>query len=209
MLQKAAGFGKNRNATSDSISGGSGMFRVRKSHRITGLAVGLAIAIGFAIGLMIGGIWPHTSLHAMSTDRVDTFAVATGLVDEDVEAVYFMDFLTGDLRALVMGKQAGGFCGFFTINVSNHLGIDPSKNPRYLMVTGVVGLRRGGSRMQLSRAVVYVAEITTGKVGAYAIPWNPSMAAAGQKMAGNLIPVALDQFRVAPSGSIPVTSSSP
>ena len=185
------------------------MFRVRKLRRITGLAAGLAVAIGLSVGLMIGGIWPHTSLHAMATDRVDTFAIATGLVDEDVEAIYFLDFLTGELRALVMGKQAGGFCGFFTLNVANHLGIDPGKNPRYLMVTGVASLRRGGSRLQLSRAVVYVAEITSGKVGAYAIPWNPSMAAAGQKMAGNLIPVALDQFRVAPIGSVPVTSSSP
>lgn len=184
------------------------MFRVRKIRRISYMAAGLAVAVGLILGLTIGGLWPQTSLHAMATDRVDTFAIATGLVDDDVEAVYFLDFLTGDLRALVMGKQAGGFCGFYTFNVANHLGIDPAKNPRYLMVTGISSLRRGGSRMQLSRAVVYVAEVTTGKVAAYAIPWNPSMAAAGQTMRGNLIPVAIDQFRAPPMGAAPAINSS-
>jgi hypothetical protein len=185
------------------------MFRVRKIRRITGLALGLAVAIGVMVGLMVGGVWPQTSLHAMATDRVDTYAIATGLVDEDVEAVYFLDFLTGDLTAFVMGKQAGGFCGYFSFNVANHLGIDPVKNPRYMMVTGVASLRRGGSRMQLSRAVVYVAEVTSGKVGAYAVPWNPSMAAAGQRMGGPLIPVAKEQFRNAPIGGMPAASSNP
>ena len=176
------------------------MFKVRKIKRINSLAVGLAVAIGLAVGLMLGGLWPQTSLHATATDRMDTFAIATGEVDEDVEAIYFLDFLTGDLRALIMGKQAGGFCGSYSFNVCEHLGIDPGRNPRYLMVTGVASIRRGGSRLQLSRAVVYVAEVTSGKVGAYAIPWNPSMAAAGQKMSGNLLPVAVDQFRAATAG---------
>lgn len=185
------------------------MFKVRKIRRIICLELVLAVAVGLTIGLMLAGLWPQTSLHAMATDRVDTFAVATGQVDEDVEAIYFLDFLTGELKAMVMGKQAGGFCGYYNFNVASHLAIDPGKNPRYLMVTGVSSLRRGGSRMQLSRAVVYVAEVTSGKVGAYAIPWNPSMAAAGQRMVGNLIPVALDQFRSAPLGGIPAVTNTP
>jgi hypothetical protein len=185
------------------------MLMVRRMRRFSGLALCLAIVAGLIIGLTISGVWPHTSLHAMATDRVDTYAMATGPVDEDVEALFLLDFLTGDLRALVIGKQAGGFSGFYNFNVANHLGIDPSKNPRYMMVTGVSSIRRGGSRMQLSRCVVYVAEVTSGKVGAYAIPWNPSMAAAGQKMAGNLIPVALDQFRNAPIGTFPAGATTP
>ncbi len=181
------------------------MFRVRKIRRITFWAAVLAAAVGLSLGLMISGLWPQTALHAMATDRVDTYAMATGMVDEDVEAVYFLDFLTGELRALVMGKQVGGISGIYTYNVAGHLGIDPSKNPRYMMVTGIVSLRRGGSRMQAGRAVVYVAEITSGKMGAYAIPWNPSLAAAGQTMTLSLVPVATYQFRGAPinvSGAI-------
>ena len=171
------------------------MYRIWKIRRITCLAAGLAVAVGLAVGLMLGGLWPQTLLHATATDRMDTFAISTGLVDDDVEAVYFLDFLTGELRALVMGRQAGGISGIYTFNVAGHLSIDPSKNPRYMMVTGMVNLRRGGSRMQAGRAVVYVAEVTSGRMGAYAIPWNPSIAASGQTMTAKLVPVATYQFR--------------
>ena len=157
----------------------------------------------------MGGLWPQTALHATATDRTDTYAMATGMVDEDVEAVYFLDFLTGELRALVMGKQVGGISGIYTFNVASHLGIDPAKNPRYMMVTGMVSLRRGGSRMQAGRAVVYVAEITSGKMGAYAIPWNPSLAAAGQTMTLSLVPVAVYQFRGVPIVNVPTPTSTP
>jgi hypothetical protein len=116
-----------------------------------------------------------------------------------------LDFLTGELRALVLGRQVGGVSGIYTINIANHLNIDNAKNPRYMMVTGMVSLRRGGSRMQAGRAVVYVAEVTSGKMGAYVIPWNPSLAAAGQTMTASLVPVATYQFRgtpvVIPSGT--------
>jgi len=183
------------------------MFKKRKLYRVTRLGIGLGIAIGLIIGLIAGGVWPQTPLHATATDRVETLAIATGPVDEDVEAIYFLDFLTGDLRGLVLGKQAGQFCGYFDLNVAEHLGINPSMNPRYLMATGLANLRRGGARMQPSQAVVYVAEVSSGKVGAYAIPWNPSLAATGQKIVQKLVPVALDQFR-SPSGAIaPITSA--
>ncbi len=185
------------------------MFRIRKIRRITWLAAGLAAAAGLSLGLMMGGLWPKTTLHAMATDRVDTYAMATGMVDEDVEAVYFLDFLTGELRALVLGRQVGGVSGIYTFNVASHLGIDPGKNPRYMMVTGNLSLRRGGSRMQAGRAVVYVAEVTSGKMGAYAIPWNPSLAAAGQTMTLSLVPVATYQFRGAQTGIIPTPATSP
>jgi hypothetical protein len=185
------------------------MFKVRKIRRITCLAAGLAAAAGLLLGLIIGGLWPKTALHAMATDRVDTYAMATGMVDGEVEAVYFLDFLTGELRALVLGKQAGGVAGIYTYNVAGHLGIDPNKNPRYMMVTGIVNLRRGGSRMQAGRAVVYVAEVTSGKMGAYAIPWNPSLAASGQTMTLGLVPVATYQFRGVPMGNVPGTITTP
>ena len=38
-------------------------------------------------------------LHATATHGLDKFAIATGLVDDSVEALYFLDFLTGDMRA--------------------------------------------------------------------------------------------------------------
>ena len=160
-----------------------------------------AMALGLAIGLVLSGFWPDAPLHAVSTDRADTFAMATGPVDSEVEAVYFLDFLTGDLGAMVLGRQPGTWTGFYRRNVAADLAIDPQKNPKYLMVTGINGLRRsGGSRQQPSNAVCYVAEITTGKVAAYAIPWSPSMYAAGQMQTSPLVLVGATRFRQAGDG---------
>ena len=64
------------------------------------------------------------------------------------------------------------------------------------MVTGMANLRRaGGTRVQPSNAMCYVAEITSGKVAAYAIPWSPPMYAANQVQNGSLYMVAATQFR--------------
>ena len=150
----------------------------------------IAVTLGFVVGLVLSGLWPYTPLHAVSTDRVDTYAMATGPVDSEVEAVYFLDFLTGDLVAMVLGKQPGAWTGFFRTNVAVDLALDPQRTPKLLMVTGMVGLRRsGGTRQQPSSAVCFVADVSSGKVAAYAIPWSPPMYSAGQMQTGPLVRV--------------------
>lgn len=156
----------------------------------------VAMGVGLLVGLVLSGLWPHMPLHAVATDRSETYAIATGPVDTEVEAVYVLDLLTGDLGAFVMGKQAGSWTGFFKRNVSADLAVDPQKNPKFLMVTGITGLRRtGGSRAQPSSAACYVAEISSGKMAAYAIPWSPSMFSANQVQSGPLVLVGATQFR--------------
>jgi hypothetical protein len=126
------------------------------------------------IGIVLGGFLPHIPLHAVATDRAETYLIATGLLDTDVEAVYFLDCLTGDLFAAVPGKTSGGFTGMYRYNVLKDLQIDLAKNPHFLMVTGLADLRSTTSRGYGGASVVYVAETTTGKVVAYAIPWDRS-----------------------------------
>jgi hypothetical protein len=158
----------------------------------------VAMGVGLAIGLAMSGLLPNTPLHAVSTDRADTYVMATGPVDADVEAVYFLDLLTGDLGAMVLGRQPGAWSGRFFTNVARDLGVDPQKNSKYLMVTGVAGLRQaGGSRQRWSSAMCYVAEITSGRVAAYGIPWSPPMHAAGQAQGGQLKCVGVAAFRQA------------
>ena len=154
------------------------------------------VAFGLTGGLIVGGLWPRTPLHAVATDRIDTFGMATGSVDNDVEALYFLDFLTGELNAVVLGKNPGSWTGYYAANVAADLGVDPQKNPKYMMVTGVAYLRRaGGSRLQPSSSICYVAEVTSGKVAAYSVPWSPSMYAAGQVQKCPLVLVGVTRFR--------------
>jgi hypothetical protein len=178
------------------------MFQGQKFRRSISRGLGIGIGLGVVAGLLLGGAWPHTPLHATATDRVDSFAMASGQVDEDVEAVYFLDFYTGDLNAVVMGKQSGHFTGYFKANVTADLGIDNAKSPRYMMITGNVDLRRAGSRMQYSKAVVYVAEVTTGKVAVYAIPWSSALSQGGQGGVQPLVPIATTRFRNGVAGVV-------
>ena len=168
------------------------MVQSRKVHPLVWMAIGLVA------GVSIGGFCPHSPLHATATDRYETFAMATGFVDDGIEAIYFLDFLTGDLRAAVLSKQMPmQFNAFFQRNILTDLGVDPSKNPRYLMVTGMSDVPRGGTQTRLSSSVVYVAEITTGQVAAYAIPWNSARHSSGQLTNGALMLVAGTRFRTA------------
>jgi len=163
-------------------------------------AVAVALAAGFVLGGL--GVWPHTPMHAMATDRVDTFAIATGALDNEVEAVYFLDFLTGELHATALGKQAGGWTGNFHANVANDLKVDLQRNPKFMMVTGMAALRRvGGSQLQPSFAICYVAELTTGKVAAYVVPWSPSMYKASQMQTRPLELVGITRFRQVVGGA--------
>ena len=147
----------------------------------------IAVGIGLVGGLVLSGFWPQTPLYAVATDRIDTFGMATGPVDAEVEAVYFLDFLTGDLKAWVLGKQPGTWTGYFWRSTALDLGVDLQKNNKYLMTTGLATLRRaGGTRYQWSASVCYVAEITSGKVAAYSIPWNANMYASGQPQSAEL-----------------------
>ncbi|MEN6449823.1 MAG: hypothetical protein ABFC96_04955 [Thermoguttaceae bacterium] len=149
----------------------------------------IALGIGLLGGMVITGFWPHTPLYAVATDRSETFGMATGPVDSEVEAIYFLDFLTGQLKAFVLGKQPGtGWTGYFSRDVSGDLGADPQRSAsKYMLVTGMAAMRRsGGSRFQWSAAMCYVAEVSSGKVAAYSIPWSPNMYAAGQPQSGDL-----------------------
>jgi len=166
------------------------------------------LGVGLIGGLILGGLWPHTPLHAVASDRSQSFAIASGPVDEEVEAVYFLDFLTGDLNAVVLNRQLNGFTGFYRYNVLNDLEIDPSKNPQYMMVTGMTSPRGTTGRMRPSLASVYVAEVTGGWVAAYAIPWSKSARAAGQNMGvAALVPLAKTRFRAA--AAVGVTAPGP
>src|SRR4051812_46171536 len=80
--------------------------------------LGFGTVLGLILGLNIEGLWPSVPLHAAATHGIDKFAIATGLVDSSVEALYFLDFLTGDMRAAVINPKNGKFTSFFTRNIA-------------------------------------------------------------------------------------------
>lgn len=174
--------------------------RQLKQSRTAFLVFGLVA--GLVAGLNLQGNWPSVELHATATHGQDNFAIATGYVDSDVEAIYFLDFLTGDMKAAVValrpGARQGKFNAFFTRNILNDFGgLKNNKNPKYLMVTGEANIPRGSAGFQYARSVVYVAEATTGIVSAYTIPWNTTAHASLKPIQAEFIPLDQAPFRAA------------
>jgi hypothetical protein len=143
------------------------------------------LGIGALAGLALGGFWPQAPLHSVATDRQENFAIATGIVDSDVEAVYTLDFLTGELSAAVLNPSTRLFAAGYKRNITADLGVETGKSPKYLMVSGLAELR-GGGQTQFGSSVLYVAELTSGKLGVYAIS-NANAAATGRAGTGQPI----------------------
>ena len=155
------------------------------------------LAVGLVVGVIAGGLLPHAPLHATATDHTDNFAIATGLVDDELEALFILDFLTGSLKCAVLSTSTGKFTSAFETSVMDDLGVKASQNPKFMMVTGQAGLRRQGGNLQPGNSVVYVAETSTGRVAAYAIPWTRGQANAVVPFKGVLYRLDVLQFRTA------------
>ena len=159
-------------------------------------AVGLAVGLSIGLAIMIGSVatfaflgqtqlvLPETALHASASQASDTLAVATGMVDEEMEGLYLLDFVTGQLQCLIMNQRTGQVNSQFRANVLNDLAIDANrKRPQYLMVTGI---SRFTGQPNVSMSVVYVVDANTGRFGAYGMPWFTGAARSGRPQSGVL-----------------------
>ncbi len=156
------------------------------------------LVVGVALGAVLTAGWhgvTHTErAFATATHGSDNFAIATGLVDDGIEALYFLDFLTGDLRAAVVSRRNGEFTGFFQYNVLSDFD-QVTDAPKFLLVTGEADLPRGRGATQISKSLVYVAEATSGQVFAYALPFDSTLNAAGRPQVGSFVRVGGGSFR--------------
>ncbi len=152
------------------------------------------------LGVVAGALWaplagaPET-VEATATSERDDLLIATGPIDEDGEVLFILDALTGDLKAYVMHPTARKFSGFFQTNVLKDLQITNPKRARFTMVTGLQRFRRGPGALQLGDTVLYVAELSTGRMVAYGLPWNRAFRTSARGPEAALIPLDGRQFR--------------
>jgi hypothetical protein len=157
---------------------------------VLGIFVGVLLAVGWF------GLGQEIRVQATATHGEANFAIATGFVDPEIEAFYFLDFLTGDLRAAVVSRRTAEFVAFFEKNILEDFGTVP-KNPKFLMVTGVANIPRGQAPFQIGQSFIYIAEASSGTVNAYALPWNASLNNKGEPQRGGFVRVAGGGFRTA------------
>src|SRR5688572_11336108 len=94
----------------------------------------VVLSLGIIIGLLLAGAgWPFGArqpelvvpdfpLHASGGHGTEGVAMATGSLNEDVEGLYTLDFLTGDLNCLAFNPRTGTFTALFSTNVLTDLG---------------------------------------------------------------------------------------
>jgi len=153
-----------------------------------GLLLGLAIGGAMTVGVLLGQRGPELAaatglkdlqLKAMASHGSDTFAIATGPVDDDVEGLFTLDFLTGDLMCFVVNPRNGQMGGMFRANVANALSVEKGKKPHYLIATGTINTAGGYGGAKPAASLCYVVDANTGEVAAFSFPWTKAATSAG------------------------------
>ncbi|MSR56306.1 MAG: hypothetical protein EXS05_01360 [Planctomycetaceae bacterium] len=155
-------------------------------HSLSDIRVSWLVA-GLVAGLGIAYFWPHEPAYATNADRDSSFAMVTVSVgtsaagiNDPMEGVFILDFLTGQLKGAVLNRQTGKFASLYYRELAIDFDVDPEAEPHYAMVTGFSQLAsRQGSTY--ASGVVYIGELSSGKVLAYAFPWKEAPRPAPQK----------------------------
>jgi len=165
-----------------------------------GLTIGGATTVGVLIGRRSSEMPPlpglaDLQLRAASTHGGETFAVATGFIDDEVEGLYALDFLTGDLQCLVVNPRNGNLGGWFKTNVASYLSVEKGKKPSYLLVTGQINAAGGYGGQRPAHSLCYVADANSGEVAAFTFPWAKAATTAGVAQASEMKPIGKWKLR--------------
>ena len=160
------------------------------------LAAGLAI--GLVVGLNAAGLWPQVPLHAVATHGQENFAICTTPMDQDVEAVFVLDDLTGDLKGAALNVQMRRLYTGFEYNVTQDLAASNNKNAHYRIVGGMANIRQNIQAGPLAHSVLYVAEVNSGQMVVYGIPWIAGRAQGAMPVKTTLVVLDRWQFRTTP-----------
>ncbi|HEX3727778.1 MAG TPA: hypothetical protein VHV08_16110 [Pirellulales bacterium] len=163
------------------------------NKKSTWLAAG--VALGLVIGLNAAGLWPQVPLHAVATHGQENFAICTAPLDLDIEGIFVLDDVTGELKGAAFNLQMRRINTFFEYNITHDLASPNTKNPHYRIVSGVANIRQNVAAGTLANSVLYVAEVSSGQLVAYGIPWIQGRASNPLPQKVALIPLDRWQFR--------------
>jgi hypothetical protein len=141
------------------------------------------LVLGTIFGICVAYFWPHEPAYAMATDRDTRFAICTVEVGPgSPDAVFVLDFLTARLTGGMLNVQAGAFTNFWFANVAEDFKINGrGDKAKYTIIPGSGFLNignQGGGGQTVATGLIYVAELSSGKVGCYRFVYRNQMAAA-------------------------------
>jgi hypothetical protein len=132
---------------------------------------------GLLAGLGVAYFWPHEPAYASTADRDSNFVLITvpvgtsaAGINDPMEGVFILDFLTGQLKGAVLNRQTGKFASLYTRDLAKDFKVDPQAAPHYALASGY-GQVANQRAKQFASGVLYVAELTSGVLAAYTFPW--------------------------------------
>jgi hypothetical protein len=135
------------------------------------------LACGLIAGLVVAYVCPHEPVQATTADRDSQFMMVTcpvgnaaaGILDP-MDGVFILDFLTGQLKGAVLNRANRTFAAFYVRDLAKDFGVDGAADPHYCIVSGYSQMNAQQGPTYAS-GVLFVGELTSGKVAAYAFPW--------------------------------------
>lgn len=166
---------------------------------VAGGALGLAIItlVSSGIGVYLGNRFaqdrmlqnlPPIELMAGTASRTKSMSMATGLIDNNAEALFVLDHVSGNLQCWMLNSRTGNVGGIFTANVKTDLMMaGKTGEPDFVMTTGNFFFN-GNTTANLSpaKSVCYVADATSGNVVGYSIIYNKQAIVRGTVITGTL-----------------------
>ena len=156
----------------------------------------VALATGWWLGSSTGrATSPDVVIKGVAGYGTENFAMCTGAISDDVEGIFTLDFLTGELQCWVLSPRGNGWVARFKRNVAADLEVEAGKKPAFVMATGNVSFPANVGGVRPSKSAVYVADANTGKFGCYLVPLVQGALAAGEPQWGQLVPLAAGAAR--------------
>lgn len=130
---------------------------------------------------------PPIQLNAATGARTKSMSMATGLIDGNVEGLWILDHVTGNLQCWVLSPRTGLVSGIYRANVSEELGGGKAGESEYMMATGTF-LFDGGKvgNVNPGQSICYIADASTGNVVGYGLIYDKQAINRGVVQGGAL-----------------------
>lgn len=129
------------------------------------------MVVGLAVGFGVARYWPHEPAFAVATDRSGKYSIMTASAGDGMEAVFLLDFLTGNLQGHAINIRNGQFTRSYFRSIVEDFEVSPKNDPQWAIVSGT-GKLAGSRGTSWGTSIVYVAELTSGRVIAYGFPYT-------------------------------------
>jgi hypothetical protein len=134
------------------------------------------LVLGLAVGVIGGWIlFGQQKAAEAGNDRFEDYVMTTGpvnvgVVAQDMDGVWILDYKAGKLLGTVVNRTTGKVSAWAEIDLVKEFEVAPKQDVHFLVTNGMV---------QKGQSALYVAETNTGKLGVYTMVVRDGLGPSG------------------------------